>query len=158
MERWLPIPGYAGAYEVSDQGRVRSLPQTTSDGRRLKAKILKGRPQRSGHLSVNLTADGVNRNARVHRLVLLAFIGSAPAGMHALHLDGNPTNNRLDNLRWGTPSQNSLDAVAHGVHPQARKTHCKKGHAFTAENTRFEARGGRACRACDRARNPRKAA
>lgn len=151
-ERWRPISGHEGRYEVSDLGRVRSLAQTTSDGRRLKARVLKGRPQRSGHLSVPLTAGGVTRNALVHRLVLIAFVGPPPAGMHALHSDGNPGNNRLANLRWGTPSENSLDAVRHGAHPQARKTRCKHGHEFTTENTRVDSRNGRVCRTCERIR------
>lgn len=156
-EVWKSIPGHEGRYEVSDLGRVRSLPQTTSDGRRLASKVLCGRPQRSGHLSVPLTSAGTCRNALVHRLVLIAFVGPPPLGMHALHSDGNPANNRLSNLRWGTPSENSFDAVRHGVHPQARKTHCKQGHEFTPENTRIEARGSRACRECERNRSQRRA-
>ena len=148
-ERWAAVVGYEGSYEVSDLGRVKSLSQTTSDGRRLRSKVLKGRPQRSGHLPVNLVSDGGHRNALVHRLVLIAFTGAPPAGMHALHGDGDPTNNRLTSLRWGTPSENSLDAVRHGAHPQARKTHCKHGHAFTPENTRVDSRNGRACRQCE---------
>ena len=156
MEIWKPVPGYEGSYEVSDQGRVRSLAQTTSDGRRLKAKILTGRPQKSGHLSVSLTSGGINRNALVHRLVLIAFIGQPPTGMHSLHIDGDPANNRLPNLRWGTPSENSLDAVRHGVHPQARKSHCSNGHEFTTENTRVDSRNFRACRECERLRSQRR--
>lgn len=152
-ERWLPIPGHEGRYEVSDLGRVRSLAQTTRDGRRLKPRLLSGRPQTSGHLAALLTTDGVSRNALVHRLVLFAFVGPPPPGMHALHSDGDPANNRLSNLRWGTPSENSLDAVRHGVHPQARKTHCKHGHAFTPENTRLDSRNARACRSCERIRS-----
>lgn len=157
-ETWGSVPGHEGHYEVSDLGRVRSLAQTTSDGRRLKPKVLKGRPQKSGHLSVQLVSCGIARNALVHRLVLLAFIGPPPTGMHALHRDGDPANNRLSNLRWGTPSENSLDAVRHGAHPQARKTHCKQGHEFTPENTRVDSRNGRACRGCERTRSQRRRA
>lgn len=157
-EAWKPIPGYEGRYEVSDLGRVKSLPQLTSDGRRLKPKVLRGRPQKSGHLSVPLTLGGTCRNGLVHRLVLIAFTGPPPPGMHALHRDGNPSNNLLSNLRWGTPSQNSFDAVVHGAHPQARKTHCKQGHEFTPENTRTDARNFRACRECERTRSQRRRA
>lgn len=156
-EAWKPIPGYEGRYEVSDLGHVRSLPQITSDGRRLGSRVLRGRPQSSGHLSVPLTLDGTCRNALVHRLVLIAFVGPPPLGMHALHFDGDPANNRLSNLRWGTPTENSLDAVKHGVHPQARKTHCSRGHEFTPDNTRIDARNFRACRKCERDRAQRRA-
>lgn len=152
-EIWKPVESHGGRYEVSDLGRVRSLAQMTSDGRRLKTKLMSARPQKSGHLSVSLTTDGACRNALVHRLVLIAFVGPPPPGTHGLHRDGNPANNRLTNLRWGTPSENSLDAVRHGVHPQARKTHCKSGHEFSPENTRLDHRNFRTCRACERIRS-----
>jgi len=51
----------------------------------------------------------------VHRLVLLAFVGPCPAGMEARHLDGDPTNNRLPNLCWGTPKENKQDSQRHGT-------------------------------------------
>lgn len=156
MENWCPVPGYEGKYEVSDKGRVRRVARRGVDGRRLKSKILSARPQKSGHLSVCFVANGAQWNELVHRLVLIAFIGPPPVGMHALHRDGDPANNRLSNLRWGTPSDNSLDAVRHGVHPQARKTHCKSGHEFTPENTRVDSRNFRTCRKCERERTWRR--
>jgi hypothetical protein len=51
----------------------------------------------------------------VHRLVLEAFIGPCPEGMECRHLDGNPKNNRLDNLYWGTGKENATDRVRHGT-------------------------------------------
>lgn len=156
-ENWLPIPGFEGVYEVSDLGRVKSLARAGGDGRTLKTRILRGRAQASGHLSIGLgLPGGQRRNALVHRLVLTAFVGPPPDGMHALHGDGNPANNSLENLRWGTPSENSLDAVRHGAHPQTRKTHCKHGHEFTPGNTRLDGRNGRVCRECERLRSEQK--
>jgi len=59
---------------------------------------------------------------RVHRLVLEAFIGPAPKGTICCHNDGDPTNNRLENLRWDTHSSNTRDAIRHGTYvpPGAR--------------------------------------
>lgn len=51
----------------------------------------------------------------VHVLVLLAFVGPCPEGMECRHLDGNPANNRLDNLCWGTGSENWNDKRRHGT-------------------------------------------
>ena len=55
----------------------------------------------------------------VHKLVLLAFVGECPPGMEVRHLDGNPTNNCLSNLVYGTRSQNSYDTINHGSHNRA---------------------------------------
>lgn len=66
--------------------------------------------------------------------------------MHTLHIDGNKVNNKLINLRYGTPWENGQDYVKH-------KTHCINGHEFTPENTyRRPDTGHRMCRACGRER------
>ena len=49
------------------------------------------------------------RRCSVHRLVLTTFVGPCPDGCECLHLDDNPQNNCLDNLRWGTPKENKND-------------------------------------------------
>jgi len=56
----------------------------------------------------------------VHRMVLLAFVGPAPEGMKCRHLNGNPKDNRLENLCWGTSSENNRDIVRHGRHITSR--------------------------------------
>ena len=117
-ERWKPIPGYEGQYEVSDQGRVRSstrlvMCEGTVKGSYFSVKqgrILKPGRMPAGHLSVAL---GRRNSQCVHRLVLLAFVGPAPAGCECLHTNGNPADNRLINLRWGTRSENNVDAILH---------------------------------------------
>jgi hypothetical protein len=97
METWKSIPGYEGQYEVSDQGRVRN-----------RTKILSQAAMRSGHLTVHLRRD----THYVHRLVLFAFVGAPPIStqrMEVRHLDGNPANNMLGNLVWGTVAENRAD-------------------------------------------------
>jgi hypothetical protein len=69
-------------------------------------------------------------------------------GLEACHLNDVATDNRLDNLRWDTRSANKRDTVRNGLHSQARKTHCKRGHEFTAENTYIRPDGARTCRRC----------
>lgn len=104
---WRWIDGFRGLYAVSDRGRVASL-------RGYKWRILSGgRGTQYGHRKVALgTRDGCSR--WVHRLVLEAFVGPAPDGAVARHLDGDPTNNSLDNLAWGTHADNGSDTVQHG--------------------------------------------
>lgn len=153
-EQWLPIPGFVGQYEVSNRGRVRSFVST----RGLPIPhVLKPYPKGpKGHLMVGLCAFGKRRPMLVHRAVLAAFVGPAPTETPITrHLDGNPGNNHLSNLRYGTYSENEFDKVRHGTHQQASKTHCKRGHPFTDANTRRRA-GGRWCIACERVRNGRR--
>lgn len=143
LEQWRPVVGYEGRYQVSDQGRVWS---NFHGGRML-------RPGRNaaGYWSVQLCQDGAARSRPVHQLVAAAFCRKRPGQTIVRHLDGSRANNTASNLAWGTLSDNTLDAVRHGTHKDARKTHCAKGHEFTPENT-GSARGGkkRTCRACGR--------
>lgn len=151
IEEWRPISGYRGSYEVSDLGRVRSLDRINAQGRFARGRILKTDAVTAGHLQVGLCRDGRKRNARVHRLVLLTFVGRPPSGTEGCHRDGDPTNNALTNLYWGTSSKNIHDQVAHGTHRNSRKTHCPQGHPYDETNTYTTSRG-RACRPCKRAR------
>lgn len=141
-ERWLPVCGYEGLYEASDQGRVRSLDRTIiAQGARgphkrtYKGKILRpGVTRSTGYLSVILYKGNKGESRPIHVLVATAFLGPGD-GLHVLHCDGSRDNNRLENLRWGTRSDNLRDAVRHGTHPQTKKTHCPHGHEYTPENT-----------------------
>lgn len=154
-EVWRPIPGYEGCYEASDLGRIRSLPRTVRFGnyqRRIKGRTRK--PVNLGpYLAVNLSVDGKAKMRTVHQLVLEAFIGPRPHGQEACHNNGDPHDNRLENLRWDTKSANSYDALQHGAHPTGSKTHCPQGHAYSPGNTSLAAGTGyRLCKACRRER------
>lgn len=153
-ERWVPIPDYESRYEVSDQGRVRSLDRVV-DREGQGSYLLKGRvlkqtksgPAGKQYLHVSL---GSANSRKVHRLVLLAFVGPCPPGMEACHNNGDRFDNRLSNLRWDTRSANNLDKNAHGTNHQANKTHCVRGHEFSVENTIYTTAGNRQCRICQR--------
>ncbi|MGV5046894.1 HNH endonuclease [Rhodococcus pyridinivorans] len=74
-----------------------------------------------------------------------------------MHINGNHADNKLENLRWGSRRDNVLDMVTHGVHNHARKTHCKNGHPFDAENTYIApSTGQRCCRTCRSERSRRR--
>ena len=146
MEQWKPVPGYEGIYEVSSEGRVRSLPR-----RGVRGGLMTTRPgKRGGYLVVALTRDGRTSTKAVHVLVAAAFLGPRPPGMQVRHREGNPLDARLVNLAYGTPAENAADKVAHGTNHQLNKTHCPKGHEYTPENTyRIKARpNSRYCRTC----------
>lgn len=120
-EKWLPVVGYAGHYEVSNLGRVRSISRMvkTSYGTlAMRAgRILAGSIDSSGagYVFANLSKDGVAKKFNVHTLVLEAFVSMRPEGMQACHKNGDRTDPRLSNLRWDTVSANAMDKTAHGT-------------------------------------------
>ena len=148
-EQWRAVPGYEGSYEVSDHGSVRSLNRVTHDGKHLHGQAIRPYRMPTGHIRVALGKFGKKKTLKVHRLVLLAFIGPAETGMECLHIDGNPSNNYVENLQWGTKSENVKDQIRHGVHVEARKEACPQGHPYNAENTYRRSKSNyRQCRTC----------
>ena len=150
-EIWRPVAGHDG-YEVSDRGRVRSIERTVPrrSGRimTVPARVLTLRMW-GPYLRVSLWSDGRETALTVHRLVAETFIGAAEAGQVVRHLNGDSTDNRAENLAYGTQRDNNLDTVTHGRHRNASKTHCKHGHEFTPENTYIiPTSGSRRCRTC----------
>lgn len=155
-EEWRSVVGFAGIYEVSDKGRVRSLDRVATysrvdqySGRTLTirrkhaGRLLRLGRQSSGHMSVALGKEAGSK--LVHVLVLEAFIGPCPAGHESLHKDGNPSQNLLTNLRWGTRSENLLDAVAHGVKPVGSKHPSARLREQDIPLIRKASRGPRGC-------------
>lgn len=157
-EIWREVVGFEGLYEVSDLGQVRSLDREVKVGtgyRTVKGKVLALTPQVSGHLCVSLYQDCVRTPQRVHRLVLEAHVRPANPGEICRHLDGDPTNNTVGNLVWGSYSENANDRVRHGNHYRTQQTHCPRMHLLEAPNlVAYEMRKGhRKCRACHRGRS-----
>ncbi len=113
-EIWKPVVGYEGFYDVSNLGRVRSLPRVviSRGGTRVSpGRILKDScPQRNYHMVI-LFKHGLSKTIAVHRLVLIAFVGSPPNGHEAFHWNGHGKDNRLANLRWDTRKANRDDDV-----------------------------------------------
>ncbi len=120
VETWREIPGFPG-YQASDAGNIRSL-------KRSKPRVLKLETDKDGYLRVQLYRENGAVHRGVHRLVALAFLGEPEIGNLCCHNDGNPSNNRADNLRWDTQQGNVADKYKHGTeqrgsrHPRARIT------------------------------------
>jgi hypothetical protein len=106
-------------YEVSELGRVRSIPRKGGRNRSYGGGIRACTPDRHGYPMVVLSAPGRRRSGRhIHRLVLEAFAWPPPApGMEACHDNGRPDDPRLVNLRWYTHKGNMADMIRHGTRP-----------------------------------------
>jgi len=126
MEKWRKIPGYS-RYEISAEGMIRN-----SDGK-VMTQRLNGSRLNNKYLSVNIMGDG-NRPWQerrkiqlVHHLILMAFVGLPQKGQIACHKNDIKTDNRLENLYWGTYSDNARDAIKHGLfaftHPGFAENH-----------------------------------
>lgn len=147
---WRAVIGIPG-YEVSREGQVRSVDRQISypankripspftanvRGRTLtpRVKINKGKPQA---LLVAIRQGPGKRIVRyVHRLVLEAFVGPAPAGHECCHNNGDFRDNRLENLRWDTRKANVADAKKHGTHK------CVSQFAHLRDRSKAEYRRG----------------
>lgn len=110
-EIWKPVSGYEGRYEVSNLGRVKSLPKTwvnwTGGIAHHPEKILRPRLNTYGYLRVSLRDGITSKDKFVHRLVAQAFIPN-PYNMPEInHKDEDPTNNRVENLEWCTHIYNN---------------------------------------------------
>lgn len=116
-EKWRPVVGFEGAYEVSALGNVRSVARVVTKAARgvahYKGKLLKPGIASSGYPSVVLGRAGGTHN--VHVLVATAFIGPCPAGYEVRHKDGTRSNPNLDNLEYGSRLDNISDAQKHGT-------------------------------------------
>lgn len=89
-------------------------------------RALKPHKDKRGYARVALYLDGVSKTYQVHRLVLETFIGPCPEGMECLHIDGNPENNDISNLRWGTHYENVQDAKRHGTYQRLTEAAAEK--------------------------------
>lgn len=129
-EEWRPVPNRPD-YEASSLGRVRSLDRVvlTKNGRQVRhhGRMLKGRQGgTSPYLVISLRNhdSGSFTHHLVHSVVCAAFHGPRPSRGHEVaHYDGDPLNNRPDNLRWATRVENLADKVRHGTQLTGSRNH-----------------------------------
>ena len=108
-EKWLPIEGFEGWYEVSNLGNVRRVKRLLSTGAILKERLLSQYITNAGYYRVVMTSptDGKQRKYSVHRLVAKAFVDGYADGLVVNHIDENKTNNVASNLEWCSMKDNT---------------------------------------------------
>lgn len=133
-EEWRPVSGMNGRYEVSNLGRIRNF----TSGHILRPSI-----SNAGYRfhSFWLPELGHARRTTIHSIVLEAFKGLRPSGAIARHLNGDPLDNRAENLAWGTWSENWADSVRHGTASTGTKRPSAKLTPYTVRQI-LDSRGG----------------
>lgn len=124
-EVWKDVIGYENLYQVSCYGRIKSLPKYIHK----RERILKGDIDKDGYVKITLCPNSKERNKFfAHRAVAFAFIGSPKDFREIDHIDGNPQNNCVNNLRWVTHQENIQKPIT-----IQRKSDAKKGCTFSKE-------------------------
>lgn len=153
-EIWLPVVGYEGVYSVSNLGRVvrHALPSQKRGDYLPKQKF-----NNCGYLRVWLysPADKSQVPRFVHRLVAMAFLGEPPNEKSQVnHRDGDKANNRLTNLEWNSPSENTWHAVhVTGKIPKGSKSFFAKLHESDVVQIKSLLMTGKTCVAIARLYN-----
>lgn len=107
VEEWRPVSGWPG-YHISSMGRIRS-------NKRRRPRMLVGSVDRYGYRRCVLSNGSLRKSINIHRMVLTAFHGPRPSGLVCRHLNGDPADNRAENLVWGTQAENIRDKHRHGT-------------------------------------------
>lgn len=125
-EVWRDVVGYEGLYQVSSEGRLRSIPRLVNSKNNSFAlkqgKVLDGYVDPKGYTQAHLYRDGRCRTTSLHIVVCEAFHGPKPTDEHQVaHGNGRPSDNAASNLRWATPKENSADRLIHGTDGRGEK-------------------------------------
>lgn len=106
-EHWFSIPEFKGFYSITYSGKIKN--DRTNH-------ILSTFTNKKGYKCVDLSIQGKKHKCRLHQLLAHTFIGEQKKGICVRHLDGNSLNNSIENLAYGTQSDNEQDSIRHGTH------------------------------------------
>ena len=122
-DEWTDIKGYENLYQISKEGEEKSLYFN-------KEKILKQHIMKNGYHQVSLYKDGIKTKFLVHRLVALNFLPNPNSLPQVNHIDGNKSNNSIENLEWIS----QIDNMKHAFENNLVTTITEKKKVACSEN------------------------
>lgn len=148
VEIWKTVPAFGCHYEASNLGRIRSKKRTIQKRTRnggymtqtYQARILSQNLQK-GYWKIRFGVDGVKYTDGAHRLIAMAFHGMPKPGEECCHNNGNPSDNRPENLRWDTHLANNRDRKTHGNYPVGSRHPMSKLTETDVVAIRLDSRG-----------------
>lgn len=134
-EIWKDIPDYEGIYQISNKGRIKSIPhviKANKDGgiRTTEEHMKNTYIGWHGYVWVALCKNGKSKTHSVHRLVALTFIENPNKLPAVNHIDGNKENNSVENLEWCTNHENQMHASKNGLLPKSKRLYVWKLKRF----------------------------
>ena len=118
MEIWKDVVGFEGFYQVSNEGRIRSIDRTVKCVKGKGTRLVKGTIKilsvtDKGYLKTSLYKYGISKTDEIQRIVAKAFIPNPdPKNKNCVnHIDGNKQNNKVENLEWVTSQENTLHSI-----------------------------------------------
>lgn len=118
MEIWKDVVGYEGFYKISNMGNLKSCERYSKNSRgqnrKLKEKIIKTHLIK-GYPGTKLVVNKKRKHVYIHKLVAEAFLSDKGDKQCINHIDGNPLNNKVENLEWATFKENSIHAIENGL-------------------------------------------
>lgn len=123
MEIWKDVPGFGNRYQVSNLGRVKVKSYIRSNGYGLyatKEKILHPFKEKCGHRKIVLCFEGKMTRIKLHRLIAMVFIPNPENKPEVDHINTDVEDNRVENLRWVTSSENKLNPITRARNSRSR--------------------------------------
>ena len=122
-EIWKDIKGYEGIYQASNMGNIRSLYfyNNRYKTKHYRKKLMKQSEDKQGYKIISLSKNKKQKTYKVHRLIAQTFIKNPDDKKEVNHIDGNKSNNEINNLEWCTRSENQIHAYKNKLQRQTKK-------------------------------------
>lgn len=120
-EIWKDIKGFEGLYMISNYGRIKAI----NYGTHYKTQLLKQRTDKKGVYCVDISKNNTKFNKTVHRLVAKHFIPNPYKKPQVIHINGDKSDNKVNNLKWVNNSENQRNVIKLGLRyiPQGKEVH-----------------------------------